>query len=108
MNNSKKWVLMSGNVVKDELYKFGMRYDESLININEKVFNKTEFKEICTYEQKLFPDTPQDLLTYLSKYKASTIPELKALIFSSELWKLSYNQEKDSDWDWMRNTVENL
>ncbi|CAG8435191.1 4602_t:CDS:2 [Funneliformis mosseae] len=65
MDNSKKWALTTGKIVEDELYKFDMRYNRSLIN--EKVFTKSELEKIHMHKQKLLLDMPQDLLLYLNR-----------------------------------------
>ncbi|CAG8618502.1 728_t:CDS:10 [Paraglomus brasilianum] len=120
MDDTKKWVLSSGKVVEDQLYKFGLKCthehlchsfiidpdDASLMN--EKVFTKSEIEEIRTYRRQALPNMPQDLLAYLVNYKKSNISDLKDLLFCSESWKSAYNRERDFDRDWIRNTVDNL
>ncbi|CAG8572283.1 13057_t:CDS:2, partial [Cetraspora pellucida] len=57
LDDSKKWVLRSGKVVEDELYKFGMSLCHSFIIdtddkslIEEKVFAELELMEIRTHK----------------------------------------------------------
>ncbi|CAB4400787.1 unnamed protein product [Rhizophagus irregularis] len=120
LENTKKWVLTSGKVVEDELYKFGMRCNyehlchsfiidpEDRTFVEENIFSPTELKEIYTYNQKSLPNLPQYLLEYLGSYQLSTISDLRARVFRSEPWQSAYNRQKDFDRDWIRNTVDNL
>ncbi|RGB28441.1 hypothetical protein C1646_819106 [Rhizophagus diaphanus] len=120
LENTKKWILTSGKVVEDELYKFGMRCNyehlchsfiidpEDRSFVEENIFSPSEFKEIYTYNQKSLPNLPQDLLEYLGSYQLSTISDLRARVFRSEPWQSAYNRQKDFDKDWIRNTVDNL
>ncbi|PKK58077.1 hypothetical protein RhiirC2_347831 [Rhizophagus irregularis] len=120
LKDNKKWILKSGKVVEDELYKFGMRcHYEHLCHsfvvdpddrsfIEEKVFTESELQEIRTYKQKPLPDMPQDLLEHLGNYQLNTISDLRTQVFKPEAWKLSYNRQNDFDRDWIRNTVDNL
>ncbi|CAG8585583.1 12542_t:CDS:10, partial [Cetraspora pellucida] len=107
LDDNKKWVLRSGKVVEDELYKFGMKCNDKSL-IEEKVFTELELMEIRTHKLKSLPDMPQDLLEYLGSYQLSTISDLRMQIFKSESWKISYNRQKDFDKDWIRNTIDNL
>ncbi|PKK63744.1 hypothetical protein RhiirC2_666905 [Rhizophagus irregularis] len=114
LENTKKWVLTSGKVVEDELYKFGMRCNyehlchsfiidpEDRTFVEENIFSPTELKEIYTYNQKSLPNLPQYLLEYLGSY------QLAPRVFRSEPWQSAYNRQKDFDRDWIRNTVDNL
>ncbi|CAG8476978.1 14049_t:CDS:10 [Ambispora leptoticha] len=103
LENTKKWVLTSGKVVEDELYKFGMRCNyehlchsfiidpEDRSFVEENIFSPSELKEIYTYNQKSFPNLPQDLLEYLGSYQLAP-----------------YNRQRDFDRDWIKNTVDNF
>ncbi|CAI2193859.1 18317_t:CDS:2, partial [Funneliformis geosporum] len=102
LENKKKWVLTSGKVVEDELYKFGMRCNYEQSFVEENIFSPSELKEIYTYNQKSLPNMPQDLLEYLGSY------QLAPRVFRPEPWQSAYNRQKDFDRDWIRNTVDNL
>ncbi|CAG8597602.1 9468_t:CDS:10 [Ambispora gerdemannii] len=114
LENTKKWVLTSGKVVEDELYKFGMRCNyehlchsfiidpEDRSFVEENIFSPSELKEIYTYNQKSFPNLLQDLLEYLGSY------QLAPRVFRSEPWQSAYNRQRDFDRDWIRNTVDNF
>ncbi|CAB4408687.1 unnamed protein product [Rhizophagus irregularis] len=70
LENTKKWVLTSGKVVEDELYKFGMKCNKYclchsfIINpedrtfVKENIFSLIELKKIYTYNQKLLLNLP--------------------------------------------------
>lgn len=120
LDDSNKWVLTTGTVVEDALYKFGLRCKyEHLAHsfvldpdddtyLKENVFTESELSEIRHFQAKETPLMPLDLIKYLNSFNLKTTSEIRKQIFSPDQMDQDFNRSRDFDRDWIRNTIYNL
>ncbi|CAG8618387.1 1540_t:CDS:10, partial [Acaulospora morrowiae] len=116
LDDSKKWVLTTGTVVEDALYKFGLRCKyEHLAHsfvldpddhtyLKENIFTESELREIRHFQVKETPLMPLDLIKYLNSFNLKTSSEIRKQIFSPDQMDQDFNRSRDFDRDWIRNT----
>lgn len=121
MVDKDKWVLKTGTVVEDNLFKFGKKCKfehlchSFIIDPNDetylqrKVFTEEELVEIATSKMIEYPELPYDLVDYLSVFeKGTTSKELRKLIHISSDYQLDYDNERDQVKDWINRTLSQL
>ncbi|CAG8628090.1 10850_t:CDS:2, partial [Diversispora eburnea] len=81
--------------------------DESYIQNN--VFTSEDLKEIRDTSSKDLPETPTDLLKYISFFRRKTTEELRIALDTRQDWEgKNFNKTRHFNFDWVKNSVYNL
>ncbi|KAJ2956142.1 hypothetical protein NQZ79_g7965 [Umbelopsis isabellina] len=85
MVQHEKWVLSTGKVVEDELYKFGKKcnYEHDGNYITQGHFSREELKEIESYKAVNIPNIPEHVEAYLNSLEGNELPENKPANFET-------------------------
>jgi hypothetical protein len=121
MTEKEKWVLKTGTVVEDNLFKFGKKCKfehlchSFIIDPNDetylqrRVFTEEELTEIKTSNMIEYPELPDDLVDYFSLFEmGTTSKELRKLNHIHSDLQLDYDSERDHMKDCINRTLSQL
>ncbi|KAI8065806.1 hypothetical protein BC940DRAFT_303641 [Gongronella butleri] len=118
MDDTHKWRLMTGKVVEDALFEYGLtQTNEHLVHQfvmdpyspeMETIFNAMELAEIRTSNIKPLPPMPTALRDYIATFNKTTAKEIRETLDTRQPWQLNYDLKEHGDYDWARNSVYNM
>ncbi|KAI8080312.1 hypothetical protein BDF21DRAFT_418801, partial [Thamnidium elegans] len=121
LDDTDKWVLSTGKVVKDTLYNFSKRLivdhpsNSFIIDVDDQTYLKQNIfteRELEEIKKENATDTIVPLLSelrdYINSFNCTNTKQIRQSLAKRQHWEIEYDMNKHHDFDWLKLVIHAL